>query len=491
MRVIKKITGIFLVAMAGAFAAIGITDLRADKEIQGESKATDNRTFPVYYTNFPDRVSKPAIDFTNAAELTVNSVVHVKTTVTTTLEYFDPFQYFFRGGEPQKKPHTQTSSGSGVIISRDGYIVTNNHVIANADKIEVVLNNKSTYLAKVIGKDPTTDLALMKIDAKDLPFINFGNSDELKVGEWVLAVGNPFNLTSTVTAGIISAKGRSINILEADDKKGIYPIESFIQTDAAVNPGNSGGALVNLDGELIGINTAIASGTGYFSGYSFAIPVNIVKKIAGDLREFGEVKRAFLGVSIQDIDAKFAADQKLNSIKGVYINGITEGGAAKDAGLKEGDIILKIGSRNVNSVPELQEQVSKFRPGDKIEITVDRNGKERVIDVTLKSLNGSTTLETAEVSKKDAVNALGAVFEPVPKEERKNLKLEGGAKVTHVGPGKLQAAGIKEGFIVTRIDKREIKSPTDISGAIERLSGGVLIEGVYPNGMRAYYGFGI
>jgi serine protease Do len=489
MRVIRKITGIFLIAMTGAFAAIGITNFTSKNQPQPEN-LTDNRAFPVHYTNFAERTVAANMDFTNAAEMTVNSVVHVKTTVTTQLEYFDPFQYFFRGGEPQKKPHTQQSAGSGVIISRDGYIVTNNHVIANADKIEVVLNNKATYQAKVIGKDPTTDLALIKVEASDLPYITFGNSDDVKVGEWVLAVGNPFNLTSTVTAGIVSAKGRSINILEGDQAKGLNPIESFIQTDAAVNPGNSGGALVNTNGELVGINTAIASGTGYFSGYSFAIPVNIVKKISSDLIEYGEVQRAFLGISIRDIDANFAKEANLAEMKGVYIAGLSDGGAAKDAGFKEGDIILKIGNKTVNSVPELQEQISKFRPGDKVDVTVVRNGKERVVNVVLKNLNGSTSI-TKTSEKRDAISALGAVFETISKEEKKNLKLEGGAKVVQIGPGKLQSAGVREGFIITRIDKREIKSPEDVSSALDKLSGGVLIEGIYSNGMRAYYGFGI
>jgi serine protease Do len=487
MRAIRKVTGIFLIAMTGAFAAIGITKLTTKDQIQAEN-VTDYRSFPVNYTNLPSlNNSSSSLDFVNAAEMTVNSVVHVKTTVTTTLEYFDPFQYFFRGGEPQKKPHTQQSAGSGVIITRDGYIATNNHVIANADKIEVVLNNKATYEAKVIGRDPSTDLALIKIEATDLPYITFGNSDEVRLGEWVLAVGNPFNLTSTVTAGIVSAKGRSINILEGDKN----PIEAFIQTDAAVNPGNSGGALVNTKGELVGINTAIASGTGYFSGYSFAIPVNIVKKISSDLIEYGEVQRAFLGVSIRDIDATFAKEQNLGEMRGVYVAGLSDNGSAKDAGLKEGDIILKIGNRNVNTVPELQEQISRYRPGDKVDVTVKRNGKERNVSVTLKSLNGSTSLTKTDKDKKDAISALGAVFEPVSKDEKKHLRLEGGAKVTEIGPGKLQAAGIKEGFIITKIDKSEIRTPEDVANALNNLSGGVLIEGIYPNGMRAYYGFGI
>ena len=488
MKIIKKISGVFLIALIGGFTAIGISRLSQPNEPLNEG-LTDSRAFPVNYT-LPNKASASGADFVMAAEMTVNSVVHVKTVTQSSIEYFDPFEYFFRGEAPQSKPHTQLSSGSGVIISADGYIVTNNHVISNADKIEVTLNNRSTYEAKVVGADPTTDLALLKVEAKDLPYITFGNSDDVRVGEWVLAVGNPFNLTSTVTAGIVSAKGRSINILEPNPSKGIFPIESFIQTDAAVNRGNSGGALVNTNGELLGINTAIASGTGFFSGYSFAIPVNLVKKVSSDLLEYGEVQRAFLGVSITDIDSKFASEHDIKEVRGVYVAGVTEGGSAKDAGIKEGDIITKIEERSVNTVPELQEQISTYRPGDKIDVSVKRSGKDKVIQVTLKSLNGSSTVEKTEKNDKESVSALGAVFEPLTKREKENLRINGGAKITRLGPGKLQAAGVREGFIITRVDKEDIKSPVDLASSLNKL-GGVLIEGLYPNGVRAYYGFGI
>ncbi|MDQ3191841.1 MAG: PDZ domain-containing protein, partial [Bacteroidota bacterium] len=265
----------------------------------------------------------------------------------------------------------------------------------------------------------------------------------------------------------------------------------FIQTDAAVNPGNSGGALVNTNGELVGINTAIASGTGFFSGYSFAIPVNIVKKVSADLIEFGEVQRAFLGVSITDIDSRFAEEHGLKELKGVFIAGLTEGGAAQDAGLKKGDVITQIGDRNINSVPELQEQISKYRPGDKIKVTIKRNGDEKVIAVTLKSLNGATSVRSDKKEINESERALGAVFKPLSKEEMKNLKIKGGAKVEMIGPGKLSSAGVQEGFIITRIDKQEINSPEDIVAALKNAKGGILIEGIYPNGMRAYYGFGL
>ncbi|HET6244294.1 MAG: Do family serine endopeptidase [Bacteroidetes bacterium] len=489
MRILKNTAGAFLIAIIGGFTALGISEFKENNSRHKEL-LTDNRTFPVNYT-LPDKAAASGSDFVMAAEMTVNSVVHVTTVTQTTTEEFDPFEYFFRGGEIQPRPHTQLSAGSGVIISDDGYIVTNNHVITNADKIEVVLNNRTTYEAKVIGTDPTTDLALLKIKAKDLPYITFGNSDKVRIGEWVLAVGNPFNLTSTVTAGIVSAKGRSINILQQDAAKGIFPIESFIQTDAAVNPGNSGGALVNINGELVGINTAIASGTGFFSGYSFAIPVNIVKKVSKDLIEFGEVQRAFLGVSITDIDSRFAQDHNLKELKGVFVAGLTEGGSAIAAGIKQGDVITKIEERDINSVPELQEQISKYRPGDKIEVTIIRNGNEKIIKVTLKSLNGATSVSNDKTDSKEKTSALGAVFAPVTKTEMKRLKIQGGAKVERLGPGKLQSAGVQESFIITRIDKQEILSPEDVISALENLKGGTLIEGVYPNGMRAYYGFGL
>jgi Do/DeqQ family serine protease len=380
------------------------------------------------------------------------------------------------------------STGSGVIISDNGFICTNNHVINNAEKVEVTLNNNKTFTAEIIGKDPNTDLALLKIEETGLPYITYGNSDEVKVGQWALAVGNPFNLTSTVTAGIISAKGRNINALEANAGRGNYPIESFIQTDAAVNPGNSGGALVNTAGELIGINSAIASNTGSYAGYSFAVPVNIVKKVMADLSEFGTVQRAFIGVSIREIDNKLAEEKNLTLYQGVYVAGLTEGGAADNAGIKEGDIITKIGDTKVNSSPELQEQVSKFRPGDKVNVTVVREGKEKVLALMFKNKNNNTDLMKKE--KMSVVKALGAVFEPISNEEMQRLRISNGLKVKQLGQGKLANSGIKEGFIITSIDKKAVNDLEDL-GFLETKKGGVLIEGVYPNGFRAYYGFGL
>jgi len=437
-------------------------------------------------TNYSGSHSAGAVaDFTEAAEKSVHSVVHIKTTSeqVNNLSY-DPFAEWFFGPQKRQQNYVQQGSGSGVIISADGYIVTNNHVVAGADKIEVTLNDKRTYDAKVIGADASTDVALIKIDEKDLPFLMYGNSDAVRVGEWALAVGNPFNLNSTVTAGIISAKGRN-NILDNNKR----PIESFIQTDAAVNPGNSGGALVNTSGELIGINTAIASNNGAYQGYSFAVPVNIVKKIVSDMVEFGTVQRAYMGVSIQDIDARFAADKNLKQLRGIYVNGINEGGSAQDAGISEGDVITKIQDVPVNSVSELQEQISRFRPGDKISVTVNRDNAERNLSVTLKTLDNTTRLiKKSELSAK-SMSALGAEFQEVDNNELAKLRLENGVRINRLNPGKLSQVGIQPGFIITSIDKKKTLTVENVKDLLENKTGTVLIEGFYPNGMRASYSF--
>jgi Do/DeqQ family serine protease len=489
----KKITSILFPAIIGGISALSVNYFTVDKQEPVSANEAHNSIYqpqPVKYINTNISSPESNIDFTSAAEQSIHAVVNVKTTYP--LNYgnqylYDPFRDFFgRSQRPQEAP---TSTGSGVIISQDGYIVTNNHVIDGADKIEITLNDKRSYSAEIIGKDPTTDLALLKIKESNLPFMSYGNSDNVKVGEWVLAVGNPFNLTSTVTAGIISAKGRNINIIGNDPSKGLYPIESFLQTDAAVNPGNSGGALVNTKGELVGINSAIASNTGSYTGYSFAIPVNIARKVVADLLEFGEVQRAFIGVSIKDLDAKLAKEKSINELKGVYVNGLTNGGSAEEAGIKEGDVILKISDAEVNNVPELQEQVSRYRPGDKINVTLKRNNQEKVVAVVLKNKNGTT--DVVEKPKIEVVSTLGAAFEPVNEKELKKLNIENGLKISKLGAGKLLSAGIKEGFIITGVDKKKISSIEDLKSALENKKGGVLIEGVYPNGMRAYYGFGM
>ncbi len=482
----KKFLSLFVAAIAGGFASLSIYNYVTPKQTAYYSTGGIQDAKPVNFAVTPPEVG---VDFTTAAEKSVHGVVHVQTQyqqeVDNYFDFYDPFRDFFRGhGGQEPKYQPQMASGSGVIISEDGFVVTNNHVVEGAEQVEITLNDNKKYQAKVIGTDPTTDLALLKVDANGLPFVTYGNSDDLKVGEWVLAVGNPFNLTSTVTAGIVSAKGRNINILQEQ-----FAIESFIQTDAAVNPGNSGGALVNSSGELVGINTAIASQTGSYSGYSFAIPVNIARKVVDDLMEFGEVQRAFIGVSIKDIDAQFADEKNISVQKGVYVDGLTDGGAAAEAGIEEGDIITQIGNHTSDNVPQLQEMVAQYRPGDKIPVTVLRDGKEKTFNVVLRNKNGDTERIVKDLSQN--ITVLGADFEPVSKEEMSKLKIDKGMKVMGLTGGKLRSAGIKEGFIITKIDGKPIKTKEDISMALENKKGGVLIEGIYPNGFKTYYGFGL
>lgn len=476
----KTLSTLLIAALGGIGGAYVYTNFNNDSLTQPKIISEKQH---VQYVNYPGTLSEGSMtDFTKAADATIHAVVHVKTFYTNNTRYnpfgTDPFDFW---GRPQKS-NPQEASGSGVIITNDGYIVTNNHVVENADKVEITLNDNLSYSAKVIGTDPSTDLALLKINEKNLPFITYGNSDNVKVGEWVLAVGNPFNLTSTVTAGIISAKARNIGILPDQHK-----IESFLQTDAAVNPGNSGGALVNTNGELIGINSAIASTTGSYTGYSFAIPVNLVKKVMDDLVEYGSVQRGFIGVSIRDIDNKLMDDKGIKSTQGVYVAGLTDGGAAAVAGIKEGDIILKIGDFVISSTPQLQEQIGRFRPGDKVNVTLLRAGKEQIVNVVLRNKDGDTKMTKSD----QALNMLGATLESVNKDEIAKLGLRGGVKISKLLSGKLRAAGIQEGFIITSVDKKPILTTDDLENALKTKQGGVLIEGVYPNGLRAYYGFGI
>lgn len=473
----KKTISIMLIAGFGGLAGAYVYSHYSSPSFSGNISERQKVQFvSLNGSTTPTNLS----DFTKAAEMSVHAVVHVKTYFTqqTYNPFGSPFDFW---GRPQQQQQQQ-GSGSGVIITQDGYIVTNNHVVENAEKVEVTLNDNQTYTAKVIGTDPSTDLALLKIDETNLPFVAYGNSDDVKVGEWVLAVGNPFNLTSTVTAGIISAKARNIGILPDQ-----YKIESFLQTDAAVNPGNSGGALVNTNGELVGINSAIASTTGSFSGYSFAIPVNLVRKVMDDLVEYGSVQRGFLGVSIRDIDSKLMTEKGIHQTQGVYVAGLTAGGAAEEAGLKEGDIIEKVGNVSVTSTPQLQEQVGRYRPGDKIALSVLRDGKEEIYMLTLRNKDGDTKI----VKNEEPLSLLGGTFENASQEDKSSLRIRGGVKVSRLMAGKLKSAGIQEGFIITSIDKKPINSKDDLESALKSKQGGVLIEGVYPNGMKAYYGFGI
>ncbi|SDY52581.1 Do family serine endopeptidase [Hymenobacter psychrophilus] len=439
------------------------------------------------------------LNFTAAAATVTPAVVHVMTEYSPQAGQndaamrMDPFlrQFFgddfdqYRGRGRQQQP--QQGSGSGVIIAANGYIVTNNHVIDKASKIEVVMDDKRKFEAELVGKDPNTDLALLKVKADNLPFIRYGNSDDVKVGEWVLAVGNPFNLNSTVTAGIISAKGRNINILRREDGMGI---ESFLQTDAVVNPGNSGGALVNLSGDLIGINSAIASQTGSFVGYSFAVPSSIVSKVIDDLLKYKVVQRALLGVQIREIDATLAAEKKLKTLSGVYVIGAGKGSSAAEAGLKEGDVITSINGAKVNTASQLQEQVARFRPGDKIKVAYLREGNDRTATATLRNATGTTDVvrETAATT----IKYEGASLSPVTRQEQGKLGIEGGAKISGIRESNFRETGIADGFIITRIDKNRVEKPQDVQRLLEaaKETDGALVEGVYPDGRKAYYPIG-
>jgi Do/DeqQ family serine protease len=470
----KKIFIVLIIAMAGGMISLSLDRLifKHNAQYSGQLQTNDYAQKAVFVPNEAD------IDFSYAAEKTVNAVVHVKTTYAGNPQ---PTMYDFFFGNTQGMQQPIMASGSGVIISTDGYIVTNNHVVENATSIDVVLNDKRSFTAKLIGRDPSTDIALLKIDSKDLPTVSYGNSDGLKVGQWVLAVGNPFNLTSTVTAGIVSAKARNLNLLDQS-----YAIESFIQTDAAVNPGNSGGALVDTKGQLVGINTAIASQTGSYSGYSFAVPVTIVKKVVADLMEFGTVQRAMLGVSIRDIDADLAKEHNIDKMQGVYVAETTDGGTAKEAGIQSNDIITKINDIAVNKVSELQEQISKFRPGDKITITVLRNDKEKIFSAVLKNSMGTTGYVD-----KDAMQVLGATFSEISQDEKSKLGIDHGMKITEIGAGKLMKAGVQKGFIIVGINRQPVSSFQDIQNILNHTRGGVYIEGIYPDGTTGYYAFGL
>ncbi len=484
----KRFISSIFVAFLGGVTALGVTYVVNNPFVSsGKAQLIQNAKAPnIHYTNYSGTANALNNDFTLAAEKSVNAVVHITTQSEHNNLVYDPFAQFF-GGAPRQETYIQQGSGSGVIISQDGYIVTNNHVIAGANKIEVILNDKRIYTAEVVGTDPSTDIALIKISEKELPFLSYGNSDQVKVGEWVLAVGNPFNLNSTVTAGIISAKGRN-NIIEGRKN----PIESFLQTDAAVNPGNSGGALVNTNGDLIGINTAIASNNGAYQGYSFAVPVNIVKKVVGDLAEFGTVQRAYIGVAIRDIDAKFANENNIKQLKGAYVTNLTSGGSAEEAGIEVGDIITGIQDAGVNSVSELHEQIARYRPGDKVNVSLMRNNKILNVPVTLKSLENTTRLVKKTEVVKAKMNKLGLALQDLDANELAKLKTNNGVRIVDLSPNsKFAGAGIKEGFIITSINKKKINSVKDAEEVLNELSGGVLVEGVYPNGMKAYYGFGL
>lgn len=433
----------------------------------------------------------PAFDFTGVSEIANPAVVHIKTTITASSEGeggqrqmpMDPFEFFQGPNFRFDNQGPKQASGSGVIISDDGYIVTNNHVVEGATKIEVVMNDKRTYLAELVGNDKNTDLALLRIGEGNLPFLKLGNSDDVKVGQWVVAVGNPFNLTSTVTLGIVSAVGRNIDLLRSKGNK--YAIENFIQTDAAINPGNSGGALVNVAGELIGINTAIASETGSYTGYGFAIPVNLMKKVVNDLMKYGKVQRALLGVSIQEITQNLLEEKNLKDLKGVYVAEVVEKGAAEKAGIQKGDVILKIDGEEVNSSSRLQEKVGKYKPGDVIKITIRRGSSEKELQATLLGENGTAKLETA--SKTNTSEFLGMKLDNTTREERAKLDVKTGVKVSSIASGAFKNAGIPEGFVITMINNEPVYSAQGAVSVLKSLKGSIVVEGKTTSGQEKIF----
>lgn len=456
--------------MAGAFLLLKI------KSPTSELILAPINNYPVSNINHAGMAIKDG-DFVEASKISTPAVVFIKTES----EAQRRSSFWFFDFDPFGQIGKVSSTGSGVILSQDGYIVTNSHVVKNAQKIEVVLSQKkTTYEAKLIGLDPSTDLALLKIDAKNLPVIEVANSDQTQIGEWVLAVGNPFNLTSTVTAGIISAKGRNISVVDNN-----FPIESFIQTDAAINPGNSGGALVNLKGQLIGVNTAIASKTGSYVGYGFAIPANIVSKIVNDLKEFGQTQRGFSGLDVVDIDGNLAA--KLSNIEsGVYVTNVNENNADAKKVIKSGDVILKVNNSVIENKANFDEQLAYHRPGDVIHLLISRGGSKIERDLKLVNAEGTTTMLKRQVITSET---LGADFELISKIEKDLYSISFGVKVSNIKNGKLRKMNIEEDFIFTSINKQIPESINDLISRLETMTGQVRIEGISPSGTKQFMSF--
>ncbi len=470
------------------------------------------------FTSDPTAINpSPLVDFTYAAEAATPAVVHIKSTMSQqarsggALDLFDMFgDDFFggRGGRGNGGTQKAESSGSGVILSSDGYIVTNNHVVEGAEELEVVMSDKRSFKAKVIGTDPSTDIAVIQIPAKDLPALTFGNSDAIRVGEWVVAVGNPFNLESTVTAGIVSAKGRGLGIIGQKQERFSFgqqqrgntlkdvPLEAFIQTDAVVNPGNSGGALVNLKGELIGINTAIASPTGSFAGYAFAVPAALVKKVSTDLIKYGNVQRGYLGIMLDELNSTKADEYNVKVNEGVYVQGFTkEGSSAKDAGVKVGDVITKVDGTIVKSMPQLQELIGRKRPGESVMLSVNRDGSMKDMAVTLRNRDGGKDIIKADAT--DAVmGSLGAQFQELNDREKQILQryeIKGGVKISELSSGKLaQTRGLDEGFVITHIDETPVKTVKELKSLFAAKKGQrIQIQGVYVEEPESIYSFSL
>jgi len=477
MNKLGKIGITFLMVIGGAFIAVWAYSTFFEKP----QVVTITEKQPLKYATFSADSNVTLPDLTFAAEKSIHAVVHIATQSvrgggwSSGNPFFDEFF-----GLRDQQPQIAQGFGSGVIISSDGFIITNNHVIEDAQNIKVILNDKREFEAKLIGADPSTDIALLKVDAKDLQYLIYGNSNDLKLGEWVLAVGNPFNLTSTVTAGIVSARSRNLGINEDQ-----LSVESFIQTDAVVNSGNSGGALVNQQGNLVGINTAIYSRTGSYTGYSFAVPVSIVGKVVEDLKKYGEVQRALLGVNIGDVNAEIAKELKLEKVEGVYVGGVPENGAAREAGIKEKDVIIQVEGEPTKNTAELQEKISQYRPGDAVKVVVIRDNEKKQFTVTLRNKHGDTEIV------RDNNSTLGAEFVVVGEKEKEKLEINSGIKITKLGNGKLKTAGLKEGYIITNVNGKPVFEVNDFKREIENAKGRrVLVEGIYPNGEQAYFVFG-
>lgn len=494
----RKIGITLLTALVGGLIAIGGYKLFDKKEYEG---LTLEEKQDVFYANNPSAEvmlsSTGNPDFTQAAASVTPGVVHIKVTATRKVQQrrgnspFDMFEDFF--GMPQQRTPQQSrpveASGSGVLVSPDGYIITNNHVVEDADKIEIQLTDNRVFEAKVIGKDVNSDLALVKINGTDLPIVKFGNSDDVQIGEWVLAVGYPLTIGSTVTAGIVSAKGRNLNLLGERNRQGNpyedpsaaiinTGIESFIQTDAVINRGNSGGALVNAKGELIGINTAIASPTGYYSGYGFAIPINLAKKIMDDFIKFGTVKRGLIGITFNELNRDVAKELGIEDINGLVVRDVSKGGAAEEVGIKEGDIITKIEGRTIYSSSDLQEYVYRLRPGDKVNLTYKRDGKEKKVTVTLKPEDEKPATKESEEAKRSAkeiYNKLGASFVPASDTRKSELGVESGVVVSQVHRGGVfEYFGVERGLVITQINGTSVNNSDDVEKALGKTTRGIV-----------------
>lgn len=494
----KKIGALFFAAILGSLCTLGFSRWLSNDHVQLQYIPATPVNH-VSYKGTGTNAAAPSLDFTTVAAKVVPAVVHVRSTYEQSPQeqeqqyfFFDPFKDFFG---PNQKPQPMQASGSGVIISDDGYIVTNNHVVKDADIVEVILSDNRSYKAEVIGTDPDTDIALIKINEKNLPTIPFVDSDQTQIGQWVLAVGNPYNLNSTVTAGIVSAKDRNINIInsnESEGEPGQQPssntaIEAFIQTDAAINPGNSGGALVDLSGGLVGINTAIASPTGSYSGYGFAVPSNLVRKIVEDLMKYGTVQRGWLGVSIQNVNSELAKQENLSVTEGAYVGGFADNSAAKDAGIEKGDVVTRIDGNDIHSSAALIEYIGSHRPGDKINVTVNRAGKELTFPVTLKGQSGTTTI--TKVEDRSGYAALGIQLQDVDAKTLKGLDLSSGVKVTSLGNGKIaRLTDMREGFIITKLNDEPVKSVKDFNDKMKQIKEGdlVILSGIYEDFPREF-----